>query len=563
MVVHSWHPKLTLFDRGFTLAVCALLLCACGGGGSTLPVLPPTAAPPPPPPVSSAPELSFSELTNSVGVQHSFKFSDDFMEDPKNFAGGAAAGDIDGDDDIDLFIVRGNVEKNLLLVNEGGIFVDRSDGSGLALPDNGTANVKLSGPVLADMDGDGDLDIFVGGLQADPSFIFRNNGDLTFTDVTNGSGIDLMTSKNTISAAFGDYDGDGDLDLAMAHWGTPRQSAMPGETETLWRNDSDSTRIQFTPVSAAAGISEALALDLRGVLGPDHDYTFAPNFADINKDGHLDLLSVSDFRGSQVFINKGDGTFDDATDRTQITDTNGMGAAVGDFNNDQDLDWFVSSIQGNRLYENVDGTYIEIAGEAGVGNGGWGWAACFADFDLDGLLDIYHTNGWINDTSSNPQDPYTSDRSRLFMSNGDGTFSEQATAVGIDDQEQGRGVICADFDNDLDVDILLLINENEKAALYWRNTINNANALSISLNGSGKNTAAIGARIFATVGDTTQMRQISIGSNFTTHNPARAVFGFGEATQIDELRILWPDGEETLLSNVSTGQALTISHPGN
>ena len=150
------------------------------------------------------------------------------------FAGGVAAGDYDNDGDIDLFVVRGNRGgSNLLYRNDGdNTFTDVAGAAGVALT-NVTAAFRHSGPMFADMDGDGDLDLFIGGVQGDPSFLFQNNGDGTFTDVTAGSGLDLIAAEQNISAAFGDYDLDGDLDMALAHWGTARSNANPGDCTPL------------------------------------------------------------------------------------------------------------------------------------------------------------------------------------------------------------------------------------------------------------------------------------------------------------------------------------------
>lgn len=538
------------------IAIAAsFMLVNCGGGGTSSPPI--NTTPPPPPPVVQG--LKFNDVAPAQGLQFSSEFSAGYMEDPRHFAGGAAAGDIDGDGDIDLFIVRGDTQPNLLYINSGGSFTDNAAAAGLALPKGGTENYKLSGPTFADLDGDKDLDLFVGGLGGDPSYIFSNDGTGVFSDVTTRSGIDAMTSKNTLSAAFGDYDKDGDLDLAMSHWGTPRDQTNPGETETLWRNDSDASGIKFTPVSAAAGI--VLNLNLDGELGINHDYTFAPNFADINEDGYPDLVSVSDFRGSKVFVNNQDGTFTDVTDTTQISDSNGMGAAVGDYDNDGDLDWFVSSIDGNRLYNNMAGTMIGVSQDAGIELGGWGWGSCFADFDRDGHLDIYQTNGWINNNGGNPNAPYTEDKTRLWMSDGLGAFTNEAFDTGIEDNKQGRGVVCADFDNDRDTDVLLLLNDDSQAALLWNNTIDTNNAIAIDLQGPSPNTQAIGTRIYITNDTSTQMREIGIGSNFTSHNPTHQLIGLGSATTIDELKIVWPDGIELVQNNVAANQSLTFTHP--
>ena len=479
----------------------------------------------------------------------------------RQFAGGAASGDVDGNGFVDVFIVRGNAEQNLLFLNDGSAFRETAATAGLDYTGGAMTNLRHSGPVFADVDNDGDLDLFIGGLEGDDSKLFLNDGSGIFTDETMGSGIDAMTSDYTISAAFGDYDLDGDLDLALAHWGTPRNSNAPGETETLWRNDSTASGIRFTPVSQAAGIANELALDLEaGVLGQDTDYTFAPSFADINGDGYPDLLSVSDFRGSRVFLNNGDGTFENVTDPSVIDDENGMGSAVGDFDNDGDLDWFVSSINGNRLYEN-NGTGVFSKGQPSldVGDGGWGWGSCFADFNADGHLDIYQTNGWFegSDPSSSP---YVEDTSRLWISDGDGSFSDAAEASDMVDTEQGRGVICDDFNGDGDVDVLLLTTDANKAGYLWENQLADANTLTVRLVGPALNTFGVGAVITVTSDGASQTRLVGANSNFVSHNSTDQYFGFGESAADVTVDVRWPDGTQTRLENVSVNSTFTVSY---
>jgi len=558
----QWHNKIMKLIKPSPTIFLFFLLSACGGSGGNDTTSPVVTNPPEIPtqaqPITS---LSFTDIAITNGLQFSSEFSASYVADPSNYAGGAASGDIDGDGDIDLFITRGDTQANLLFINNAGSFTENTN-SALAFPNKGTANYKLSGPTFADMDGDKDLDLFIGGLDGDPSFVFANDGNGVFTNVTTGSGIDTMNSENTLSAAFGDYDKDGDLDLALAHWGTARDSMNPGETETLWRNDSDATGIKFTAVSLASGIAESLDLNLSGVLNGDRDYTFAPNFADVNNDSYPDLLSVSDFKGSKIFINNQDGTFSDVTDDAQINDDNGMGAAVGDYDNDGNLDWFVSSIDGNRLYNNSAGTGIlsNNTESTNIASGGWGWGSCFADFDLDGLLDIYQTNGWVNDDNATTNNPYTTDTSRLWMQNNSGNFSNLATETFIEDNQQGRAVVCADFDNDRDVDVLLLLNEDNQAAILWNNNLATKNSISVLLRGPSPNTQAIGARIYVTIDTTTQMREVAIGSNFTSHNPTAQIFGLGDAPIIDELKIVWPDSTEIVQNNVIANQDLIFTH---
>jgi len=471
--------------------------------------------------------------------------------------------------------VRGDIGPNLLYRNDGGNrFTDVAAAAGVARARPGGGGFLQSGPVFADIDGDGHLDLFIGGLEGDPSVVYRNNGDGTFLDVTSSSGIGSMTAINTISASFADYDLDGDLDLALAHWGTPRPPdglGGHGDTETLWRNDSDANNndqgIRFTNVSVLSGIA-AILIARRGGYSEfrpnhlDYDYTFVPLFARLDADRYPDLVLVADFRNTRQFMNngaqQGSVSFHDATDNTVIIDENGMGVAAGDVDNDGDLDWFVTSIfganqtVGNRLYRN-DGTgrMQDVTLAAGVANGSWGWGACFADFNLDGHLDIFHTNGW----TSTPFDDFAHDRSRLFIAQANGTFSNEAGVRGMTDDEQGRSVVCADFDGDGDEDIFMTNRGLENSGAFWLNndTSNTNRSLTVRLVGAAPNTDAVGARVSVTVGGVTQMREVAMGNNFTSQVPTPQIFGLGTATAVDSVRIEWPDGHSEMHTNVPAG----------
>jgi len=546
---------------GAVLAVPGLLLAACGGGGGGDG---PVGASPPPPPV--VPRM-FVDATPGSGVSYTTGYRNITPSGlvPLFATGGVAAGDYDNDSDIDVFITRGDIGANLLYRNNGqGVFTDVAAAAGVAFTARPTENYRHSGPTFADMDGDGDVDLFIGGLFGDPSFVYANNGDGTFSNVTHGSGIDALSARFNISTAFGDYDLDGDLDMFIAHWGETWDPVNPGDTQHLWRNDTGNGVIRFTSVSIPAGIAATILPPRSNMPAfPISDYTFTPTFARIDDDLYPDILSVADFGGTNVFRNNGDGTFRYVTNRLEITDGNGMGSALGDFDNDGDLDWFVSSIfyptepqSGNRLYRNDSGTFVNATSGSGVRDGGWGWGACAADFDNDADLDIYHTNGWNGAATG-----WEADVSKVFLGRGDGTFVEQGAQLGIADAEQGRGVVCADFDNDGDIDILQLHLDDVAAATYWRNVRSSGNHLAIRLNGRPPNTRAAGARIYATVGSKTQMREVSIGSNFVSQNSAMKHFGLGNSAQVDELRVEWPNGEETVLRNVPAGQLLRVDQP--
>lgn len=568
------HSKIENARLSTALVATVFIAAACSGGGydNTSPQVPP-----PPPPLGSG---GFVDVTSSSGINFKNGFVNALTPEVVGDVApsGVASGDYDNDGDIDIFIVRGDIGPNLLYRNKGNlVFEEVAAAAGIAFTESATTNHTHSGPMFVDIDGDGDLDLFLGGMDGDPSLIYANNGDGTFSDVTAGSGIDNMQAAYSLSAAFGDYDLDGDLDLFVAHWGTRRDMSEGGDTEHLWRNDTDAGGIKFTSVSESAGIVPSI-LTLPGPnisLADLPDFTFTPTFARINDDLYPDILSVADFDYSQYFVNNQNGTFTNATDTAVLRDGNGMGSAVADYDNDGDLDWFVSSIKcigplesdcqfgtfsrlGNRLYRNDDGVFVDVTDDAGVASGGWGWGACFIDFENDGDLDIYHTNGWSYSDSDND---FKIDTSRAFVADGTGRFTERAAQMGLDDTEEGRGVVCADFDNDGDVDILQLHRSPELAATLWRNDADGNNFLSVKLNGVAPNTEAVGARITITVAGAKQMREISIASNFVSQNPTVQTFGLGSSSQADELSIQWPDGSITVMTNVPAGQFISVNHP--
>ena len=551
----------------------AILAAGCGGGGSTEPNRPvePPAPPPAPPPAATR----FVDATAEAGIQYEHGYlNPPELDDPEEFGGGVAAGDYDGDGLVDLFVVRGDIGPNLLYRNLGdNVFEDVAVAAGVAYTKSAAENFRHSGPAFADMDGDGDLDLFIGGLEFDPSFVFQNEGDGSFTDVTPGSGMDTIGARHTVSAGFGDYDLDGDLDMFLTHWGTEDGPGVRLHTEHLWRNDSRNGSIRFTDVSLAAGISPDILSDepVASSYGDGFDYTFTPTFARMNEDRYPDLLIAADFLTSMYFINNGDGTFRNATDRSVIRDRNGMGSAVGDYDGDGDLDWFVTSIWsvpdavghqifelGNRLYRNEGGELSDVTEIAGVRDGGWGWGACFADLDNDGDLDIYHTNGWWVPFEPNN---FHVDTSRFFQSDGNGTFTEVSDGAGLADTERGYAIVCADFDNDGDMDIFQAHRNETNAGTLWRNDTTGRRYLKVELNGLSPNTEAAGARIKVTAGGQTQLREIMIGSNFTSQNPAVQVFGLDDAEEVDTVEVEWPDGELTTLRSVVSNQTLRLDHP--
>ena len=532
------------------LAVVAVAGCGGGGGGGSSDPPPPSAPPTPP---ASDTGIRFTRVLDS-GLDRSFVTRFLSIKDPERFSNGIAAADYDADGDIDLYIVGGRTHPNHLYRNRGdGTFVEVGASLGLDVTHWG------SGPVFGDVDGDGDLDLFVGSGDGDPVHLFENRLHAAdaptgvFVDRTADSGI-AITAENTVSAAFHDYDGDGFLDLFLAHWGAER---APGEdTETVWRNNGDFT---FTSRSIETGIAAA-------IVNAGRDWSFTPNLSDIDGDGDADLLMTSDLDNSEVLVNNGDGTFTRTTDRNVITDQAGMGAAVGDYDNDGDMDWFVTSIYtldiggehfGNRLYRNDGaGVFTDVTTESQVEDGGWGWGSCFADFDNDGHLDIFHVNGWHHELNKD----FTIDQVRFFHGRGNGIFDERAEEVGLINKSQGRGVACFDAERDGDIDIVI-VNNSSDHLVYYRNdtetdTVNRY--LGVRLDADGTNPHGVGAKITVTTPQEQQLRELRAGSNYVSQNPLEAHFGLGNARFADVV-VDWPDGTANRLRAVEADQLLTVT----
>lgn len=486
-----------------------------------------------------AQEWQFVEVTSEAGLNFN-------PSETLNWASVVAV-DYNQDGWVDLMITKDGGGPNLLYRNKGdGTFEERALLSGVAL-----FGQSVVSSLFFDADGDGKLDLFAGMRGTNQQRLFRHQNDARFEEVTAVAGIQLEPLM--FSPAAGDYDKDGDLDLYLS---MNRPEGTPGFSQ-LWRNNGDGS---FTDVGMAAGIVEF----------ENFDKEFTPNFVDINNDGWQDLLVVADFETSQVYLNQKDGTFRNITQRDVITDTSGMGSAIGDYDNDGDIDWFVSSIwdpaqdpdapwgisTGNRLYRNLgDGTFEDATEEAGVRIGYWGWGSTFGDFNNDGWLDIFHTNG----TTENSQPFFLTDPVRMFISNGDGTFTERSEALGLTDTGIGNGVAAFDYDRDGDLD-LFISNATQGSKLYRNDGGNRANALAVKLKGTGTNTYAVGARLYLTTANgIRQMREVTAGNNFLSQNPYTQHFGLGSATEGD-LEVVWPDGTHNMFFKIAASSYLELPY---
>lgn len=500
--------------------------------------------------------LRFTEVTDDAGVSfaHSTPWSaEDYVPEMSiaKMISGAGVIDYDNDGDPDIFIVGGGISHDALFRNDGdGTFTDVSDSAGI----RGDLHLG-AGVAVGDYDGDGWVDLFVSshGTPLAPETgahrLWRNNGDGTFTEVAGEAGVAFTVTGDTsdgFGSVFGDVDIDGDLDLFVSGW------ERDVEGDRLFENNGDGT---FTDVTDAAGIVDD------GIRG------FSPCIVDTSGDGMPEILLVADFGTSRYFTNNADGTFTESiTDVGAGLEWSGMGTAVADWNNDGLWDWYVSAIfdidahgrgDGNKLYLNRGGNrFDEVAAQAGVDDGGWGWGAVGADLDLDGWQDIVEVNGWHFEG----YESYVGVPARVWLANGDETFREAAAATGLWYTQMGLGAMTLDYDGDGDLD-LAFTSPNEQFRLYRNDLEADRSWLRVMLDTAGSRHApnGIGATVTAVTTDGSYHRLVGGCSNYLTSSELVASFGLGDTESVAEVRVTWPDGSETVVTDVAVDQTITIA----
>lgn len=491
--------------------------------------------------------LLFRDVTAEAGLN--FVHSRD--SDVVPIGAGAGVGDFNGDRWPDFFLTN-NVGDNALYVNQqDGTFMDLALQAGVSLTSSDDVGV-----CVADYDNDGDVDIYVSSFGS--NHLLRNLGFGTFEEVTDLAGVG--DDGRGTSCAWGDFDSDGLLDLYVTNYSLEEEEAHPG---VLYHNEGDGTFTDFTSVLDTQSIRVAGL----GVSWFDYD-----------NDSDLDLYLVNDF-GATIHSNvlfRNDGPqpgvqwkFTDVSTEAGVDiEQFGMGLAVGDYDGDGWLDMYATDIGRNELLRNRgDGTFEDATDRARVGRSmlpetgfhNVGWGAAFIDFDNDGHLDLYAVAGHLDVEGVGIGQEFQPNA--LFHNNGDGTFEDVSQGSGADSAQVGRGGVYLDYDRDGDLD-LLVANLGESPALL-RNENNSGNSwISLRLVGGPRsNTNGIGTRITLGTGSALQIRELGSGSSVHSNHTFIIHFGLGTVETINRIEIRWPSGQKQTLLDVLARQELTIVEP--
>ena len=502
---------------------------------------------------------------------------------------GSGVGLIDYDNDgwLDIYLVNGSTDEAMAgkaPAPRAALFHNNHDGTFTDVTVKaGVTNERWGfGVAIADYDNDGWPDIYVSNFGKNR--LYHNNHDGTFTDVAEKAGVTL--GNWSTGATWGDYDGDGRLDLFVpgyVHYDMANQPAsggndasysfcqfrgvevmcgprgLKGEPDHLFHNNSDGT---FTDVSEKAGVA-----DNNGYYG------LSSVFVDVNNDGKPDLLVANDSTPNYLYLNKGDGTFEDASYASGYAlnengrETASMGIAIGDYQNNGLLDLYNTTFSDdyNPLYRN-DGNanFTDVSYQMGIAEPTipfLGWGTAFLDFDNDGWKDLMAVNGHVYPEVDHTAWGTTWAQRPLLFRNIDGKKFDLEPAVegtGLAKVMIGRGMAVGDLFNDGKLDVVINVLDGHPALL--RNVSPDKNHwVELKLTGGSKSPRdAVGATVYLTAGGKKQRGDVISGASYaSTHDP-RLHFGLGDATAIDLVEVHWPSGVKEKFTITKVDQIITL-----
>lgn len=518
---------------------------------------------------STAPAVNedyFQEIAEAIGLNFIHSIGDKHLDNiVESSAGGVAFFDYNGDGYIDIYLTSGTwtsdfseepkpdpMPGNHLYKNkQDGTFEDVTEKAGVGGP------WYTMGVTAGDFDNDGYPDLFLSNYG--PNVLLRNNGNGTFTNVTKKAGVS-GNKEFSVGAVWLDYDLDGFLDLYVGNYltfdpeykyfyapdGFPGPMAYDAQKDVLYHNNGNGT---FTDVTDMMGITDVDGRAM-GVGAADYD-----------EDGYVDIYVANDHTLNYLFHNEGGKRF---TDRGTMTGTAfsqageatvSMSVDFADFNNDGLLDMFVSDDTFCSLYRNEgNGVYSDKAYASGLSTvcaQFVGWSSTFFDYDNDGDVDIFKTNGELKHLYGHED--------QLLENIGDEKFSDVALSKGeyFTKEYVGRGTCVGDYDNDGDLDVVIT-NLNDNCRFLRNNQGNKNNWIMLKLEGTSSNRDAIGARVRIRAGGLEQIAQKKSTTGYLSQNDPRIHFGVGKSEKIEMIEIKWPSGNIQVLENVPANQILEI-----
>jgi len=573
----------------FTLLVVLSVTAFCAGCSDSVPpsAAPATGSPGAPP--------WFTDITDESGLDFVHGASADRqLRMPAVMGGGAALFDYDNDGDLDIYLTSGHEVlaapdpegkgRNRLYRREAdGRYSDVTAESGLGDPG------YAMGVAAGDIDNDGDLDLFV--TNYGPDRLYLNEGDGSFSDITAAAG--AAVDGWSASAAFCDFDRDGFLDLYVTRYvdylPAKRCSAKDGRQDfcgpnsfrdlhdVVLRNETQSAAgtPRFADVSAAAGIDSTFAAGL-GVVCLDAD-----------GDGWQDVYVANDADPNQLWTNLGDSSGgaivfrDDSLVRGVAYNLHGqpqagMGVIAEDLDSNGTADLFLTHLmnEANTLYSNLGGTagFQDTSGASGLGPSSMrftGFGVVAFDAELDGDLDLFIANGRVNvdqpvagSTYPPPWDTLP-EPNLFYLNDGSGGFTPLDSAAGalVSSVEISRGVASGDIDGDGDVD-LLVANLLDRARLYRNDAPRRGHWLAVRAVDPALERDALGARVTLNLGGRSVTRDVATASGYLSSQSPILHFGVGAAAEVDRIDVRWPDGSLEYFPGIGTDQVITLHRGG-
>jgi hypothetical protein len=512
----------------------------------------------------------FQEIGKEIGLDFVHSIGDNELSNIVESSGaGAAFLDYDQDGFIDLYVCSGTWVKGLSSgekpeeLPHNHLYRNRGDGTF----EDVTKKAGVGGPwysmgvTVGDYNNDGFPDLYVSNYGT--NVLYKNNGNGTFTDVTSRAKVGGKETDFNTGAVWLDYDNDGFLDLYVGKYlsfdpnykyfyapdGFPGPMAYDAQPDVLYHNNGNGT---FEDVTKQMGITD---LDGRAM---------GVGAADYDDDGFVDIYVANDHSMNYLWHNNGGKSFTDVgTPSGTAFGQSGesavsMSVDFADYLGNGKMDMFISDDKYCRLYENMgNGIFTDRSYPSGIAMPAGqfvGWSSSFIDYNNDGLVDIYKTNGALKHLYGQED--------QIFENIGDGKFKDVSTERGKYFMEKlvGRGACFGDYDNDGDIDGYI-VNLNDRGSFLRNNKGNQNNWLEIKLMGTTSNRDGIGARIKIISGGKEQTTQKKSTTGYLSQNDPRIHFGIAKNNLIEKIEIKWPSGKVQVLENIKANQILTVKEP--